>query len=190
MVKNMSECPPGSQEGRETLAEMPVEKMFDYFFLQIRNIWRVDSLYFLGIEKKFGTEAATEIDAQVWESMAAIEAKSLQRMFKVGENPDVPMIIGLLRKSSWALDQPFKTIEIGKERATLGVDRCTTQEARQGKGLREFPCKKVRFGYLKNFAKTLNPKVGVNCLVCPPDKQPPGFVMQIGIHNVTHASKT
>jgi hypothetical protein len=105
--------------------------------------------------------------------MVAIEAKSLQRMFKVEENPDVPMIIGLLRKSSWTLDQPFKTIEIGNKRGTLGIDRCRTQETRLGKGLCEFPCKRIRFGYLKNFAKTLNPKVEVSCLVCPPDKHPP-----------------
>ena len=173
MVKSMGEYPPGSPEDRKTLAEMPMEKLFDCFFLQIRNIWRVDGLYFLRIEKKFGTQAATEIDAQVWESMAAIEAKSPQRMFKVGENPDAPMIISLLLKSSWALDQPFKTIEIGNKLATLGIDRCRNQEARLGKGLCEFPCKRVRFGHLKNFAKTLNPKVEVNCLVCPPEKHRP-----------------
>jgi len=126
MVKGMSEYPPGSREDRKTVAEMPMEKLFDYFFLQIRNIWRVDGLYFLGIEKKSGTEAATEIDAQVWESMAAIEAKSLQRMLKVGENPDVPMIVGLLRRSSWALDQPFKTIEISFKQAILSIDGCRT----------------------------------------------------------------
>jgi len=168
----MSEYPPGNREDREMLAKMPMERMLDYFFLQVRNIWRVDGLYFLGIEKKFGTEAATEIDAGVWESMASIEAKSLQRMFKVGENPDVAAIIDLLRKSSWTLDQPFKTIIVENKRAILCIDRCRTQEARLGKGLCEFPCKRVRFGYLKNFAKTLNPKVEVNCLVCPPDKHP------------------
>jgi hypothetical protein len=154
------------------LARMPMEKLLDYFFLQIRNLWRVDGLYFLGIEQKFGTEAATEIDAGVWEAMAKIEAKSLQRMFKVDENPDIPTIIGLLRKSSWALDQPFKTVEVSSKHATLGVDRCRTQEARVSKGLCEFPCKEVRFGYLKNFAETLNPNVEVNCLTCPPDKHP------------------
>jgi hypothetical protein len=181
----MSEYPSGSREDRKTLAEMPMAKLLDYFFLQIRNIWRVDGLYFLGIEKKFGTEAATEIDAGVWESMAAIEAKSLQRMFKVEENPDITTIIDLLRKSSWALDQSFKTIEIGDRRVTLSIDRCRTQEARLSKSLCEFPCKKVRFGYLKNFAKTLNPKAEVNCLVCPPDKHPKDlwckweFVLQI-----------
>jgi hypothetical protein len=166
----MSEYPPGNREDRETLAEMPMKKLLDYFFLQIRNIWRVDGLYFLGIEKKYGTEAATEIDAGVWESMATIEAKSLQRMFKVGENPDLATIIDLLRRSSWALDQPFKTIEIENKRAILSIDKCRTQEARLSKDLCEFPCKKVRFGYLKNFAKTLNPEAEVNCLVCPPDK--------------------
>jgi hypothetical protein len=168
----MSEYPPGNREGLGMLTKMPTGKLLDYFFLQIRNLWRVDGMYFLGIEQKFGTEAATEIDAGVWEAMAKIEAKGLQRMFQIGENPDVPTIIELLRKSSWALDQPFKTVEVNSKRAVLQVDRCRTQETRLSKGLCEFPCKPVRFGYLKNFAKTLNPKVQVNCLVCPPDKHP------------------
>ena len=98
----MSEYPPGSHEDRDILVKMSMEKLLDLFFLQIRNLWRVDGLYFLGIEKKFGTEAATEIDAGVWEAMAQIEAKGLQRMFQVGENPDIQTIITLLRKSSWA----------------------------------------------------------------------------------------
>jgi len=168
----MGEYPSGSVEDRKMLAEMPKEKLLDYFFLQIRNLWRVDGLYFLGIEKKFGTEGATDIDAGVWESMAVVEAKGLQKLFGVGGNPDVDTIVSLLRRTSWALDQPFKTIEVDDNRAVLGVDRCRTQEARLSKGLSEFPCKRVRFGYLKSFAKTLNPKVEVNCLVCPPDKHP------------------
>lgn len=168
----MSEYPLGSVEDRKVLEEMSTSRLLDYLFLQVRNLWRVDGLYFLGIEKKFGTEAATEIDAGVWEAMATIEAKSLQKMFHVDENPSVPKMMDLLRKSSWALDQPFKTVEVSNRRAVLGVDRCRTQETRLNKGLGEFPCKKVRFGYLRSFARTLNPKVEVNCLVCPPDEHP------------------
>jgi hypothetical protein len=168
----MSEYPLGSIEDRKVLEEMSTSRLLDYLFLQVRNLWRVDGLYFLGIEKKFGTEAATEIDAGVWEAMATIEAKSLQKMFHVDENPSVPKIMDLLRKSSWALDQPFKTVEVSNRRAVLGVDRCRTQETRLNKGLGEFPCKKVRFGYLRSFARTLNQKVEVNCLVCPPDEHP------------------
>lgn len=169
-MKVVSEYPAGSAEDRKMLAGMSVDKLLDYFFLQIRNLWRVDGLYFLETEKKFGTEAATEIDAGVWETMAGIEAKNLQKMFKVGENPDIATIMDLLRKTSWAQDQPFKTITVENGKAILGIDRCRTQETRLSKGLREFPCKKVRYGYLERFARTLNPKVKVNCLVCPPDE--------------------
>lgn len=168
----MSEYPTGSVEDRKMLDSMLHGKLLDYLFLQVRNLWRVDGLYFLGIEKKFGTEAATEIDARVWEAMAGIEARTLQKTFKVEENPDIVKIMELLQKSSWALDQPFKTVETSSRKAVLGVERCRTQETRLGKGLTEFPCKKVRYGYLKNFAKTLNPKVKVKCLVCPPDEHP------------------
>jgi hypothetical protein len=171
-VHQMSEYPPGSTEDRQMLASMPAERLLDYLFLQIRNLWRVDGFYFLGIEKRFGTEAASDIDAGVWEAMAAIEAKSLQKLFRTQQNPIVPMIMDLLRKSSWALDQPFKTTEIDDNHAILWVKKCRTQETRLDKGLLEFPCKKVRFGYLQNFAKTLNQKVTVKCLVCPPDKHP------------------
>ncbi|MEM2419943.1 MAG: DUF6125 family protein [Candidatus Bathyarchaeia archaeon] len=168
----MSEYPPGSPEDREMLAKMPTEKLLDYFFLQIRNLWRVDGLYFLEIEKRFGTEAATQIDTSVWEAMAVLEAKNLQKMFEIGENPNVPTIMKLLCLTSWALDQPFKTINVSADRAVLSINRCRTQEARLKKGLGEFPCKNVRLGYLKTFAKTMNQNVEVNCLVCPPDKHP------------------
>lgn len=104
--------------------------------------------------------------------MAQIEAKSLRRMFEVDENPGIPTIMNLLLRSSWALDQPFKTVKVSNKKAVLSIGRCRTQEARLKRGLGEFPCKKVRFGYLKNFAKTLNPNIDVNCLVCPPEKHP------------------
>jgi hypothetical protein len=168
----MSDYPSGSVEDRRMLASMPPERLLDYLFLQVRNLWRVDGLYFLDIEKRFGTQAATEIDANVWEAMAGIEARSLQKMFRIGENPDTAEIIELLKRSSWALDQPFKTIEVSGKRAVLGVGRCRTQETRLEKGLREFPCKQVRFGYLRSFATTLNPEAKVTCLVCPPDEHP------------------
>lgn len=154
------------------LSVLDRDKLLDLLFLHIRNLWRVDGLYFLGIEERFGTDAAAGIDAGVWLSMAVIEAKALRRMFGVAENADVKAIMMLLGKSSWALDQPFKTVMIEDNCATLSVDKCRTQEARLSKGLCEFSCKSVRFGYLKRFAETLNPSVKVSCLVCPPDKHP------------------
>ncbi len=51
--------------------------------MQLRNLWAVDGLYFLGIEELYGTEVATEIDANVWEVMGKIEARKLKEFLGI-----------------------------------------------------------------------------------------------------------
>ncbi len=124
-------------EDRGRIRKLEIERIMDLLFFQVRNLWRVDGLYFLGIEEKFGTDAATEIDANCWSSLAKIEARELKKIFRVVS--------------------------------------CKSQEARLKKGLEIFPCKKVRFGYLKSFAEELSGEFEVVCKVCPPDKKPKEF---------------
>jgi len=162
------------EQDRKMLDSVSKEKLFDLFFLHIRNLWRVDGLYFLGIEEKFGTEAATEIDANCWKLMGKIEAKELKEVLGIKEI-DLSSILKILRNTSWALYQTKKEIETTKTSIVFKVTECRVQEARIGKGLDIFPCKQVRFGYLKSFAEELNPKIEVVCKVCPPDKKTKDF---------------
>ena len=60
------------------LSQLPKEKIPDYIFMQLRNLWAADGLYFLGIEERYGTEVATQIDADVWVVMGKIEARKLK----------------------------------------------------------------------------------------------------------------
>jgi hypothetical protein len=158
---------------REMLESMPRDQLLELFALHIRNIWRVDGLYFLGIEERFGTEAATEIDANCWRVMAKLEARSLREILKV-EKVDSASFIYLLRNTSWALYVKEKEERVSEKEAIFRVTRCRTQEARIRKGLGIFPCKEVRFGYLKEFARECDPNIEVVCKVCPPDERPSG----------------
>ena len=172
MIEELNE-----KNDREMLKKLPLEKLFDVFFLHIRNLWRVDGLYFLGIEEKFGTEAATEIDANCWKILAKIEARDLKRTLGIEKVEDAETLLYLLRNTSWALYQTKKAVEINpsKTAGRFRVVSCRVQEARLRKGLEIFPCKKVRFGYLKSFAEELNPNFEVKCIVCPPDEKPPNY---------------
>lgn len=161
------------EQDRSMLENMPKDQLIDLFALHIRNIWRVDGLYFLGIEEKFGTESATEIDANCWKVMGKIEARYLKKILGVDEVlPD--SLIHMLRNTSWALDIQEKKYEVSKNKATIRVVRCGTQETRISKELGIFPCKRVRFGYLEAFAKELNSDIQVKCNFCPPDERPAG----------------
>ncbi len=161
----------GREKDRKLIAGIPKEKMADFIFLHLRDMWTVDGLYFLGIEEAFGTEAATEIDKKVWEIMGKIEARRLRKLFDISGNNIHSMIKGL-RLSGWALDLEDKEIVVEKDKAIVRNIKCRVQNTRIKKGLSEFPCKKVRWGFLKSFAREFNPDIIVDCKVCPPDEHP------------------
>jgi len=156
-------------EDRKLISSIPKNKIDDFIFLHLRDLWAVDGLYYLGIEEKFGTEVATEIDRKVWEVMGKIEARKLKEFLEIKGN-DIASMMNALQYSGWALDLEDKEVVVEKGKAIIRNVKCRVQNTRKSKGLSEFGCKPVRFGFLKAFAKEFNPDIRVKCNVCPPDK--------------------
>lgn len=153
------------------LHKLTREKLSEYVLLQLRNLWAVDGLYYLGIEELSGTETATKIDAYVWAVMGKIEARKLKEFLGITKN-DIPSLMHALQYTSWALDLEDKEVIVEKDHAIIRNVRCRVQNTRRSKGLPEFGCKPVRLGFLQAFAKEFNPKVVVTCIICPPDNHP------------------
>ena len=153
------------------LSELPKEKIHEYIFMQLRNLWAADGLYFLNIEKRYGTEIATQIDADVWAVMGKIEARKLKEFLGITK-ADLPSMMQALQFSTWALDLEEKEIIIQENCASIRNTCCRVQNARKRKGLKEFGCKPVRIKFLQAFAKEFNPDIVVKCIICPPDKHP------------------
>jgi hypothetical protein len=158
---------------RQLLMRMDKEKLVDLLLLHLRNLWSVDGLYYLGIEQEFGTDPATRIDAGVWKTMASIEAKRLKKTFGL-KGKGVAGVMEALRLSGWSLDLENKEIVEGKDEAVFVNTDCRVQNTRVSKGLSVFACRPVRFGYLQQFVKEIDPEVSVECVACPPDKLPEG----------------
>ena len=159
------------KKDRELILDIPKEKLADFIFMHLRDMWAVDGLYYLGIEEEFGTEAATDVDRKVWEIMGKIEARKIRNLFDI-TGDDISSMIKGLQYSGWALDLEDKEIIVEKDHAIVRNVRCRVQNTRLKKGLKEFACKPVRWGFLKSFAKEFNPNIEVTCNVCPPDEHP------------------
>ena len=156
-------------DDRKLIENIPQKKIADFIFMHLRNMWAVDGLYYLGIEEDFDTNAATEIDRKVWEIMGKIEARKLKKFLEL-EGNDIATMMNALRYSGWTLDLEDKEIFVEKNRAVLRNVKCRVQNTRLKKGLIEFGCKPVRWGFLKAFAQEFNPDIEVKCNVCPPDE--------------------
>lgn len=159
------------EQDRQMLRSMPKEKLLELFFMHIRNLWRVDGFYFLGIEQRFGTEAATQIDTDCWKAMGKLEARELKNLLSIEKN-DVASLMHALQNTSWSLYQEEKEIEASPAKGVFRVTKCRTQQTRIQKRLGEFSCKPVRFSYLKAFAEEFNPRIKINCRICPPGEHP------------------
>jgi len=153
----------------ELLRSLPKQKLIDLLLIQARNMFRVDGLYFLSIEKMFGAEKAIVIDEHCWRTMGAIEAREIKK-FLGKSHFAIADVMEALRFTGWSLDQRDKDIQVDDGKGVFRVVRCRTQLTRIRKGLSEFACKPVRHGYLKAFASELNPEMRVVCKMCPPDR--------------------
>lgn len=159
-----------TKEDYEMLNKMPKETLLSLFHMHIRNLWRVDGLYFLGIEEKFGTEAATQIDTNCWKLLGKHEAQELKSLLKIEKN-DIPALMYALRNTSWSLYQEEKQVETSPSKGVYRVTKCRVQEARIAKAVGVFPCKNVRFSYLKAFVNEFNSNITVTCRTAPPDQR-------------------
>jgi hypothetical protein len=159
------------EENRRFLEGLTKDQLEDLLFTQIRNIWTVDGLYFLGIEEKHTTLEATAVDENVWKVMGKIEARRLKEVMGMKDN-GMRSLAKALRCTSWFLDQENAVLVEERDRVSIRNLRCRVQTTRLGKGLPEFPCKGVRSEFFKAFAREFNPNVRVACKVCPPDKHP------------------
>ncbi len=156
-------------DDKKIINSIPEDKISEFIFLHLRNMWSVDGLYFLGIEERYGTDVATEIDKNVWKVMGKIEARRLKKLFDI-KDTGLSGLVKCLKLSGWTLDLEDKEIIEENNRVIIRNIECRVQNTRIKKGLSEFPCKKVRWGFLKSFAKEINPDIEVICKLCPPDE--------------------
>ncbi len=158
------------QADRELFDKMSREQLYDYIEMQVHNIWRVDGLYFLGIEKRHDMQEATDVDAECWRYMGKVEARELKEFLGIKE-PDPAQALLILRHTSWAVSHELKSFGVTDDGASFfTVDKCRTQMIRVSKGLDEHPCRQVREGYLQAFVEELNPKLELVTVSCPPDR--------------------
>ena len=118
------------EQDKRLLCQLPKEKLYSYMFLQLRSLWAVDGLYYLGIEERYGTETATAIDAQVWAVMGKIEARKLKK-FLGSTASSLPAMMQALQYSSRALDLEDKEVEIAEDHAVIRTTRCRVQNTRR-----------------------------------------------------------
>jgi hypothetical protein len=150
-------------------SHVPKEKLAKVFS---RSIYTMDGLWFLAVERKYGFDAALELDVAVWERIGPIQARRMLNNFAVKEDNPIHTLVRALQVDSVLLVFAPEVAVLADNKAIIRCTDCPPQKARVRDGKGEFPCKQVGIAFFKSYAETIDPRIKLTCLLCPPDAHP------------------
>lgn len=153
------------------LEKLPKETLIELIKMYSRNWHTCDGLWFSGVEERFGTERALEIDINMWDVSSRVEAKRIKEILRIPENGGLDAVLRTVNFMSWAAKCSYR-IERGAGAALLTVTSCPPQEARVKSGVGVFVCRPTFQTGFGNVASVIDSRVKVTCKYCPPGPHP------------------
>lgn len=153
------------------LEQLPKETLIELIKMYSRNWHTCDGLWFSGVEERYGTDKALEIDVNMWDVSSRLEAKRIKEILAIPDNGGLDAVLRTVNFMSWAAKCAYR-VEKKADTALLTVISCPPQEGRLKSGIGLFACRptfEVSFG---NVASVIDPGVKVSCKYCPPGPHP------------------
>jgi hypothetical protein len=151
-------------------SEMPDSDLREYLDFLLRHYRLTDAYWFLAVEDAFGTEAAVKLNEDIWTRIGSVAARDIKERFSLQEE-GVARVLEAMSYFPWAIITGFQ-LEETADAARIRVPYCPPQAARLRTGRGEFPCKAMHLGEFTNFAKEIDERVQVRCVMAPPDPHP------------------
>jgi hypothetical protein len=140
---------------------------------RVAKNWLVnDGVWFQSIEFSEGMNDAKRCNDSCWAHFSPFEAQSIKQLLGIPENGGLE---GLKRALGFRVYESINIQSINDETENSFVfqmNQCRVQEARERKGLDDYPCKSAGLVEYTYFARAIDSRIKTSCLGCPPDKHP------------------
>jgi hypothetical protein len=161
--------------GADDLKFLPRETLEGMLIDFAKNWLAHDGLWFQAAEKKYGLQAAIELDTEAWEKFTRLEAKRIMARHGIEENGGLDALKRALGFRLYAVLNEQAVTEETESSFVFKMIDCRVQSARERRGLQLFPCKSVGMVEYSGFAKAIDPRIETECIACPPDDCGVGF---------------
>jgi len=131
-----------------------------------------DGLWFQSVERDRGLDEAMAHDTAAWARFSPLEATRIMKRLGLDPGGGIPALVRCLEHRLYALLNEQQVVEQSDVHCVFQMSDCRVQSARARKGLGDFPCKQVGNVEYETFARTVDPRLKVTCLGCPPDPHP------------------
>ncbi|HLE10111.1 MAG: cytosolic protein [Bdellovibrionales bacterium RIFOXYD12_FULL_39_22] len=131
-----------------------------------------DGIWFQAIESVHGMTLAKRCNDTCWEKFSPFEAWSIKNLIDLPENAGLDGLASALSWRLYAYINKQSMVRPDKNTLLFYMNDCRVQNARQKKGLADYPCKSAGVIEYTSFAKAIDSKIKTECISCPPDNHP------------------
>jgi hypothetical protein len=171
----MSSVEPAGDEGIRLLYGLSKEELVQIIVDDAKNWLAHDGVWFQAVERRYGMEAAVDVDTEAWRHFTVIEAKRIMQRLGINPGGGIPALAECLKNRFYARLNRQDFIEQTDSRVVFRMLECRVQRARKQKDLADHPCKSVALVEYGEFAATVDPRIRTRCIACPPDEHPEEF---------------
>jgi len=129
-----------------------------------------DGVWFQAVERRYGMEAAMEMDAEAWRRFSVVEAGRVVGRLGLADRPGLEGLADALAHRMYAHLNRWEVRWPEPDVLEFRMVGCRVQDARKRHGLTDFPCKSVGIEEYTGFASRVDDRVRVRCVSCPPER--------------------
>jgi len=131
-----------------------------------------DGVWFQTVEAHYGLWEAKRCNDSCWARFSPFEASSIKKFLRLPEQAGLDGLKQALRFRVYGRINIQSIIDETPSSFIFQMNDCRVQSARKRKGLEDYPCKSGGLVEYRTFAETIDSRIKVECLGCPPDPHP------------------
>lgn len=153
------------------LVNMEKEKLIDLINAMSGNWLTNDGVWFRTVEDNHDMYTSKRCNDTCWTKYSPVEATMIKSFLQLPEGSGLDGLEQALKSRLYA-NINEQTIERSGDELILRMVKCLVQRTRGSQGLPDYPCKSAGLAEFKTFARTIDPRIRMDCISCPPDEHP------------------
>ena len=157
------------------LVNMKKERLISLINTMSANWLTNDGVWFRTVEDNHDMYTSKRCNDTCWTQYSPVEAAMIKSFLHL---PQRSGLDGLEQALSFRLYANIneQTTERSGNELILRMVKCLVQRTRKSQGLSDYPCKSAGMAEFKTFANTIDHRIKVDCIGCPPDEHPKTWI--------------
>ncbi len=153
------------------LVDMEREKLVSLIDAMCVNWLADDGVWFQAVENSHGMYTGKRCNDTCWSRYSPLEAAMIKSFLHLPEHAGLDSLERALGFRLYARINEQTTERSGNQ-LIFRMVKCRVQDARERKGLPDYPCKSAGVVEYQTFASTIDSRIRTDCIACPPDDHP------------------